>query len=76
MFVAGRQALKEQLPKIKPVLNPGIIWWVTYHKGTSKTKTDINRDRINTYAQALGLQGVARISVNEDWSALRLKVVR
>jgi hypothetical protein len=38
-------------------------------------KTDINRDTINAYAASLGLQGVAMISIDDDWSALRLKIV-
>jgi hypothetical protein len=76
VFVDNRQALEEQLPKIKPLLSPDTILWVTYHKGTSKIKTDIHRDTINAYAQTLGLQGVAMISVDDDWSALRLKIVR
>jgi hypothetical protein len=38
-------------------------------------KTDIHRDTINAYAQTLGLQGVAMISINDDWSALRLKLI-
>ena len=46
---------------------------MTYHKGTSRVKTDINRDTINAYAHSLGLEGVAMISIDEDWSALRLK---
>jgi hypothetical protein len=36
---------------------------------------DINRDSIAAYAATIGLQAVAMISVDEDWSALRLKVV-
>jgi hypothetical protein len=76
VFVDNRQALEEQLPKIKPLLRPDTILWVTYHKGTSKIKTDINRDTINTYAITLGLVGIAMISVNDDWAALRLKIVR
>jgi hypothetical protein len=76
VFVDNRQALEEQLPKIKPLLRPDTILWVTYHKGTSKIKTDINRDTINTYAKTLGLVGIAMISVNDDWAALRLKIVR
>jgi hypothetical protein len=48
--------------------------WVTYHKGTSKVKTDIHRDMINAYAHSIGLEGVAMISIDEDWSALRLKL--
>ena len=76
IFVGSRKDLEEQLSQIKPVLKPETILWVTYHKGTSKVKTDINRDSINAYAQTLGLQGVAMISVNDDWASLRLKIVR
>jgi hypothetical protein len=48
--------------------------WVTYPKGTSAIETDINRDSIRTYAEILGLETIAIISVDSDWSALRLKV--
>jgi hypothetical protein len=63
------------LGKLKSLLTPGGMLWVTYYKGTAKTKTDINRDSINAYAQTIGLQGVAMISIDDDWSALRLKAV-
>ncbi len=76
LFVADRQALEEQLTRLRPVLTQSTILWVTYHKGASKVKTDINRDSINAYAKTQGLEGIAMISVNEDWSALRLKIVR
>jgi hypothetical protein len=46
---------------------------VTYHKGTSHVRSDINRDSIWRYAQTLGLAAVAIIAVDEDWAALRLK---
>ncbi len=36
---------------------------------------NINRDSIAEYALSLGLEGVAIISVDDDWSALRLKLV-
>jgi hypothetical protein len=76
VFAVNRKDLEDQLSQIKPVLRPETVLWVTYHKGTSKVKTDINRDTINAYAQTLGLQGVAMISVNDDWAALRLKFAR
>ena len=44
-----------------------------YHTGTSKVKTDIHRDTINAYAHTPGLTGVFMISIDEDWSALRVK---
>lgn len=75
VFVVSRKDLEEQLPRLKPLLAPKGLLWVTYHKGTSKQKSDINRDSIAAYAGTIGLQAVAMISVDEDWSALRLKVV-
>jgi hypothetical protein len=52
--------------------NKGKIW-VTSYKGTSKHSTEINRDSINEFGLALDLKGVAIISIDEDWSALRFK---
>lgn len=75
LFVANRKELEEHLPRLKTALDPKGMLWVTYYKGTSKNKTDINRDTINAYARTLGMEGVAMISIDDDWSALRLKVV-
>jgi hypothetical protein len=75
IFVANRAELEAQLPRLFGLLTPKGMLWVTYHKGTSKVKTDINRDTINAYAQSIGLQGVAIISIDDDWAALRLKLI-
>lgn len=75
VFVNSRRELEEQLPRLKSLLTPGGVLWVTYHKGTSCTATDINRDSIAAYARSLGMQTVAQIAVDADWSALRLKII-
>jgi hypothetical protein len=75
VFVTNRKELEAQLPKLKPLLAPNGILWLTYLKGTSKIKTDINRDAIYPYALTLGLQTVAMISIDDDWSAMRMKRV-
>ena len=74
-FIANRQDLEAQLPALKQRLKPGGLLWIAYHKGTSKVKTDIHRDSINAYAGTLGWEGVAMVAINEDWAALRLKVL-
>ena len=74
VFVTNRVELEARLPPLKGLLAPNGMLWVTYHKGTSRVKTDINRDTINAYAHSIGLAGVAMISIDEDWSALRLKL--
>ena len=38
-------------------------------------KSDINRDSIREYTQSVGLETVALIAVDDDWSAIRCKVV-
>jgi hypothetical protein len=75
VFVESRQQLEDELPKMKLALATKGMLWVTYAKGTSSKRSDINRDSINEYAQSIGLEGVAIVSINDDWSALRLKVV-
>jgi hypothetical protein len=75
VFVASRKELEAHLPKLKPFLAPRGILWVTYPKGTAKSKTDINRDSIRAYARALGLEAVAIFAVDDEWSALRLKTL-
>jgi predicted CoA-binding protein len=73
VFVRTRAELEKELPRLKTKLNAGGALWVTYYKGSSKTKTDINRDSIAEYGSTIGLEGVAIISVDDDWSALRMK---
>ncbi len=75
VFVATRKELEAHLPELKPYLAPHGILWITYPKGSSKTKTDINRDNIRAYARSLGLEAVAIFAVDDDWSALRLKTM-
>ena len=75
VFVSDRNELEARLPRLKHLMASKGMLWVTYHKGTSKVRTNINRDTIAAYARTLGLQGVAMISIDEDWAALRLKHV-
>ncbi len=75
VFVANRRELEAQLPGLSKSLKSKGMLWVTYHKGTSKVKTDINRDTIAAYARTIGMQPVALISIDTDWAALRLKQV-
>lgn len=72
-FITSRKDLEASLQGLKTALKRDGLLWITYPKGTSKTKADINRDSINAYAKTVGLQGVAMISIDDTWSALRLR---
>ena len=50
---------------------PDSLFWIAYPKGTSKIKTDINRDTIRETVLQYGLKTVTAISVDDTWSALR-----
>lgn len=76
VFVTTRAALEAEASRLKALLNPDGKLWFTYPKGTSTRLTaDINRDDIRRYALTVGLQTVAQVAVDDDWSAIRCKVV-
>ena len=74
-FIQNRVELEAELARLKTALKTGGILWVAYRKGGAKIKSDIHRDSINAYAISIGLQGVAIISIDTEWAALRLKVL-
>jgi hypothetical protein len=74
LFAHHRTDLETLLLGLRTAITPGGIIWVAYHKGTSLVKTDINRDSIWRYAQMIGMNAVSQVSIDDDWSAMRLKV--
>ena len=63
--------LEHDLEKIEP----DSVLWFAYPKGTSKIKTDINRDILHEIGKEHGLKTVSAISINETWSALRFRPI-
>ena len=75
IFAEDKAALVKGLSDCKLLLEPGGVLWVAYIKGTSTRKTDTNRNSIRDYVATIGLDTVSQIAIDDDWSALRLKVV-
>jgi hypothetical protein len=63
--------LNKQLKRIEP----DSVLWFAYPKGTSKVKTDINRDTIRTRGEEFNITTVAAVSIDETWSALRFRPI-
>jgi len=63
--------LKSNLKNIEP---DGVLWFA-YPKGTSKIKTDINRDTIRITGEEFGITTVTAISIDETWSALSFRPI-
>ncbi len=73
LIAINQKQLDELLPTAKQRLGDKGSLWIVYMKQSAPKATDINRDTINATAQEHGITAVAIISVDADWSALRLK---
>jgi hypothetical protein len=73
MFAMNQKELEQYFPTAKEHLGEKGSLWVAYLKQTASKATDINRDSINAYAKEQGITPVAIISIDGDWSALRMK---
>jgi hypothetical protein len=73
MFALNQKELEHYLPLAQERLGEKSSLWIAYLKQTASKATDINRDTINAHAKQRGITAVAIISLDGDWSALRLK---
>ena len=54
---------------------PDSICWIAYPKSSPTIKTDINRDILRSKSEEFGSKVVSIVSINETWSALRLRPI-
>jgi hypothetical protein len=75
-FVTSLAAAEALGHQAQNALSKDGIFWLAYPKGSSRRyKVEINRDTANAALQRHGFTGVAMVSLDDDWSALRLKPV-
>lgn len=77
-FVKNKAQMEKELGKILKLVQPDVIVWIYYPKGTSKIQTDLTRDKgWDELRKHDELQWLSLISFNETWSAFafRLKSV-
>lgn len=73
MFAMNRKELEQYFPVAKEALGDKGSLWIAYLKQTASKATDINRDSIAEFTKENGITPVAMISIDGDWSGLRLK---
>ena len=73
VFIRSQAELAAAFESLASLVLPGGMMWITYPKLTSKLKGHIHRDTINNFAQQNGWTGIAIISIDADWSSLRMK---
>jgi hypothetical protein len=60
-------------PEAVGLVRPGGLLWIAYPKGSSKVKTDVNRDRLWPVLEEIGWRPVRQVALDEVWSAMRFR---
>lgn len=74
LFTASRAELEAELERLRPLLAPAGMIWVSWPKKASKVPADIAEDVIREVAFPLGLVDVKVCAVDQTWSGLKLVV--
>ena len=73
VFALNQKELDQWFPPAMAKLGDKGSLWIAFLKHSAPKATDIDRDSIFAYGKEHGATGVALISVDADWSAVRLK---
>jgi hypothetical protein len=74
VFVTRRPELAEHLARLRPLLAPAGVVWVSWPKKASGMATDITEDVVRAECLPLGLVDVKVCAVDGTWSGLKLVV--
>jgi hypothetical protein len=72
-YAADQAALESMVPGIVAAYRPGGSLWIAYPKKSGRLKSDLARDEGWASAQAAGLLPVSQVSIDQDWTAIRLR---
>ncbi|PPD57316.1 hypothetical protein [Dehalogenimonas etheniformans] len=75
VFVTGKLEFLLQLPKILRALKPGGLLWIAYSANNSRMPADVNRYILWAEMAKFGMAGIAMISIDDTWSAMRFQPV-
>ncbi|MCI0414311.1 DUF3052 domain-containing protein [bacterium] len=70
-FTKERSELSKRFPELKNYLAPKGILWISWPKGSSKVKTDLNENIVRDIGVANGMVDIKVCAVDEIWSGLR-----
>ena len=71
LFITTAAELETQLPRAQQAMAKGGGIWVSWQKKTSGRKSDVSRDTIPRRPR-LGLDTVRAVSIDDEWSAIKL----
>jgi len=75
LFVNSLAEVEKLAPKAIKAVKPDGMLWMAYAKGTSKVKTDVNRDKLWAMMRPIGWEAIRMIALDDVWSLMRFKPV-
>ena len=73
LFVNNLAEVASLSPEATRLVKPNGLLLIAYPKGSSKIKTDVNRDTLWQAIQPTGWRPVRQIALDEVWSAMRFR---
>jgi len=73
IFITARSELLEKEKILTDAVEGDGQLWVCFPKGSSKKRRDPECGRDTLRKAVIGFEGIANISLDDDWSALRLR---
>lgn len=74
VFTTRRAELEAVLRRLRTLIDPAGMVWVSWPKKASKVDTDISEDVIRTVALPMGFVDVKVCAVDAVWSGLKLVI--
>ena len=71
VFVVEKEVLKSNWDCWKAKLKKDGVFWISWPKGTSQIKTDLNGNEIRAFGLKGGLVDVKVCAVDDNWSGLK-----
>lgn len=72
-FTDSVAELAIHLPTLTQVTDQSCVFWVAYPKKSGNVKTNITRDKGWDILNQISYRKVSQVSINDNWSALRIK---
>jgi hypothetical protein len=73
LFVKYRDELEQFVDQVLQAIEYDSILWISYPKGSSGVKTDLNRDKLSEALADNGIRPVTQVSIDEIRSAMRFR---
>ena len=73
LFVKDRNELEQFIDQVLRAIEYDAILWISYPKGSSGVKTDLNRDKLWKALADKGIRPVTQVSIDKVWSAMRFR---